>query len=321
MSTNQTESTHAFTLLMIHGRGPKPAAADMLRHWRTALTAGLKRDYPDFPALDRVELKLVYYADLTAEIVDAGSFNPIIDLADRQNALDGLIARKTSKQFRRVHYESVPGKSSVREFLADIGAPVSRALGLGEKAVAKVLPELPAYWENRNGYADRTRARFLDALLPPLRAGNSVMVLSHCLGSIIAYDALWQMSHGDAAPVDQRIQNWLTIGSPLADDFIRNRLCGGRAHPGTEGAVSYPNVLVNWLNVAAEDDYFCHDETMANDYAPMLRDRLVSRVKDYHIYNLTERFGKSDPHGSLGYLIHPRISRLIHDWLGAESDT
>jgi hypothetical protein len=47
----------------------------------------------------------------------------------------------------------------------------------------------------------------------------------------------------------------------------------------------------------------------------MLNLRLVSSIRDYHIYNLAVRYCKSNPHSSLGYLIHPRVAKIVADWL------
>ena len=44
-------------------------------------------------------------------------------------------------------------------------------------------------------------------------------------------------------------------------------------------------------------------------------ERMVSAVHDYMIYNLTVRYGRSNPHSSIGYFIHPRIAKIIVDWL------
>ena len=73
--------------------------------------------------------------------------------------------------------------------------------------------------------------------------------------------------------------------------------------------------MANWYNVAAEDDYTCHDKTLADDYKSMLKNRLVSRIRDYRIFNLTVRFSKSIPHSSIGYLTHPRVAKLVSDWV------
>ena len=77
----------------------------------------------------------------------------------------------------------------------------------------------------------------------------------------------------------------------------------------------YPSNLINWVNVAAEDDYTCHDETMANDYGRMLQTQGISRIQDYRIYNLAARYGRSNPHHAVGYLIHPRVAAIVGDWL------
>ena len=47
----------------------------------------------------------------------------------------------------------------------------------------------------------------------------------------------------------------------------------------------------------------------------MLNLRLVSSIRDYRIYNMAVRYGKSNPHSSVGYLIHPRVTKIVADWL------
>ena len=73
-----------------------------------------------------------------------------------------------------------------------------------------------------------------------------------------------------------------------------------------------------WHNIAAEDDYVCHDKTVADDYKRMLQQRMIGDIRDHTIYNLSVRYGRSNPHSSLGYLIHPRTAQLLSDWLTAD---
>ena len=47
----------------------------------------------------------------------------------------------------------------------------------------------------------------------------------------------------------------------------------------------------------------------------MLQLRRVSFVKDYHVFNLAVRYGRTNPHSSVGYLIHPRMAKIIADWI------
>ncbi|MCH8136156.1 MAG: hypothetical protein IIB77_09295 [Proteobacteria bacterium] len=43
--------------------------------------------------------------------------------------------------------------------------------------------------------------------------------------------------------------------------------------------------------------------------------RLVSAITDYRVFNLALRYGRSNPHSSIGYYIHPRVSKIIADWM------
>jgi hypothetical protein len=103
------------------------------------------------------------------------------------------------------------------------------------------------------------------------------------------------------------------MGSPLGDRRIRKRLAGAaqkEKHP-------YPTNVISWHNVSAEDDYTCHDKTLADDFKNMMSQRLVSAVTDYRVFNHAVRYGRSNPHSSVGYYIHPRVSKLIADWINA----
>jgi hypothetical protein len=296
-------------LILVHGRGCQPDAPSLEADWVQALAHGLNRDHGQ--SFDRINVVSVYYGDVTAELdPESRKFDPVLDRADRRNALDGLMALR-AKDFKRSRYEGVPGQSPLKEFLTDLGVPLTRALGLANKRLARFYPELTAYWENDELAAD-LRSRLCTPLIESLHRGDHIMVVSHCIGTVLAYDAFWEASQAITS-TEQRVHTWLTLGSPLADDDVRRRL-GGQP----EG---FPNLLINWFNLAAEDDPVCHDETVANDFKAMLKERHISRIQDYHIYNLSERYGRSDPHDALGYLCHPRTATLLHDWLNSPIGT
>jgi hypothetical protein len=46
-----------------------------------------------------------------------------------------------------------------------------------------------------------------------------------------------------------------------------------------------------------------------------MKQKQVSCIRDYKVYNLAVRYGKSNPHSSLGYLVHPRTAQIIVEWL------
>lgn len=310
MSTSQlSEKAMPPRVLLVHGEGPLPPAPDLESLWVTALGHGLRRDHD--LSLDPIDLEFLYLGDLTAEFCAAtASYDALVDVADARNALQSLMKFNSAKKFRRSRYESIPGQTPLPEFIADLSAPLSRAFGLGQRRIARQMPELDGYWKS-DRLREQLQTRLRNAFHAALSSGAPVLLISHGLGCVYAWDALRELAATDVSGA--RLHTWITLGTPLGDDSIRSRLLSSDR--------PYPEILLNWHNVAAEDDPVCHDSTVADDYAPMLRQHLLSRIRDHHIYNLSERFGRSDPHDALGYLIHPRTSLLIRDWLRETLDT
>lgn len=308
---------------MVHGGGFKPDPGAVASMWREALGAGLDRDFGDAGGralLGPVDVELVYYGDLVnAVLEERGTVpDPVLDLADRQRDLERLSALSGKKKFRRAQYESLPGKSALGEFVADVAAPVLTALHLADPVLARRLPTLSTYLTGSDAFRDACEARVIAALSPRLGRGDDVLLLSHAMGSVLCYDALWRLSH-DIERSAGRIDTWITCGSPLASDYVRKRLRGAR-EPAER---RYPDKLISWYNVAAEDDFYCYDKTVANDFAALLKGQRISRMKDYRIYNLAVRYGRSNPHNGVGYLVHPRMTALVAGWLtkGATGET
>ncbi len=316
MSSQVSPVNSKRTLIYVHSRHCKPAAQHLLDSTLSALTAGLERDHSgqmdNFRALNK---HLAYYGDVsTALLTDAGEiYDEQLDIGDRQNALLQLRAINRRKKFGLSAYDKLPGKSAVPEIAAGVAAPILGSIGLSKPLISKMAPDLHAYWHHDNDYATAVRKAVRDVLCATLDRGEQVLLISHGTGSIITWDVLWQLSHDErfAQYADNKIDTWITLGAPLGDSMVRRRLLGAS----NKGRERYPGNIVTWHNVAAEDDWLCHDNTLADDYRPMLQQKQLSAIRDYLIYNLAVRYGKSDPHCSLGYLIHPRVSQIIADWL------
>ena len=65
-----------------------------------------------------------------------------------------------------------------------------------------------------------------------------------------------------------------------------------------------------------KDDHTRHDVTssLAGTRKSLSRSRGQS-IKDKRIYNLAVRDGESNPHHSVGYLIHPAMADALAAWL------
>ena len=291
-------------LLLIHGRGPKPDQRALEALWLSALRVGIARDAPDRLGLfERSNIDFLYYADLLASYTpadhDAGA-----DLEDRRLALQQLGEFTRTKDFRRRSYELLPGKSPIKELVFDTGA----TLGLGGLLHKHLVPELADYVTGAASWRAELNQRAAQWLAPLERANADVLIVAHCLGSVVAFQALRNLSGESVKPA-----GLVTMGSPLSSAFVQRQL----DLPGNRDGIASAPTLGNWHNLAAEDDYLCHDKTVADDFREWVEHERFMQIIDHTMYNLTIREGRSNPHSSLGYLLHPRLIQIVTDWLAA----
>ena len=285
-------------LICIHGSGPKPAEAVLKQYWLDTIKQGLQRTHPDqIDDLLNCEYHFIHYAHHLSHLHT--DYDEALDITQRQQVLEKLAELEKPKDFRRRYYDQLPGKSPLQEFAMDAAA----LLGLTGMVWRKVMPELDAYWQDDNGWATSVRQQLIDLLEDHLQQDHSICLVSHCLGSVISYDALRSLD------TEKRVTTWLTLGAPLGDHNVKRKLLNN-------GKQSHLRSILSWRNISAEDDYVSHDKTIADDYQVMLKNRMVADISDHTIYNMSVRYGSSNPHHSAGYLTHPRVARFIGDWLG-----
>jgi hypothetical protein len=313
----QSDNNAGRTLIYVHGRNFKPAEAELKDICVAAIFASLERDFPEaiekFAAVDR---KIAYYGDLSNGFLrsEGKRYDETLDIGDRRNALRGLNGLAKRNDFGVGYYDRVPGKNAIAEFVATVAMPFLRMLGLSRKLISKIAMDLGEYWNQESDFGAQIRDRVRTAICESLNGDEHVMLISHGTGCIIAYDVLWQLSNDTEYQkqfANRKIDSWITLGAPLGDTTVRDQLLGA----GEKGNKRFPSNVVSWHNVSAEDDYMSHDNTLADDFKYMLAQKQVSCIRDYQIYNLAVRYGKSNPHSSVGYLIHPRIAQIISDWL------
>lgn len=305
------------SLLLIHGRDFKPASEIYLEIAIEAMRAGLQRDYPAcVECFDEMHKDLAWYGDLNAEVLqDNGkSYDEELDVGDRRNALRTLSQITPRKKFGIRLYDQLPGKSALPEFFMDISAPLLGAVGFRMPVIGRLAKDFAAYLEDED-YAAEARKRLRDKLCAAMDRGDKIMLVTHGTGSVIAYDVLWELSNDTETYPEygsHKIDHWVTMGSPLGDRVIQKRLLGAQEREESR----FPSNVISWHNMAAEDDYCCYDNTLADDFKKMMVQKRVSAVHDYRIFNLAVRYGKSNPHSSVGYYIHPRLAKIISEWIG-----
>ncbi|MDH3429746.1 MAG: hypothetical protein OEM60_03550 [Gammaproteobacteria bacterium] len=304
------------TIIFVHGRSFKPQKAALQSNWFGAVEHGIGRDRQGkLAAFKKANKELVYYGDLSnAFLRSKGSkYNEKKDVESRKQTLAALQGYN-ARQFTKATYKKLPGKASYKEFLADVGAMTLGPLRLTEGLVSVVAADMRHYWNFDSEFGSNVRATMIGPLKRAMNRGDKIMVISHSLGTMVAYDTFWKFSRtSEYRPKysNRKIDTWITLGSPLGDETVKRNLKGARA----SGPRRYPGNIRRWENVSAEDDFISHDSKIANDYKRMYKERLIVEINDHKIYNLAVRGGASNPHHGAGYLIHPKVIQLITDWL------
>ncbi len=170
------------------------------------------------------------------------------------------------------------------------------------------IRDLRRYVRDRNGIAQHTR----EMLKVPLRAAceseRPILLVAHSMGSIIAYDSLWEMTHG--ARDHARVDHLLTLGSPLGQNYLQKRIFGHDQ----SGKARYPDNIRRWTNLAAVGELTAIDPVLRNDFKEMLELGLVESIEDVELFNYFRLDAQLNVHAEYGYLANETTGRVIAEW-------
>ena len=170
------------------------------------------------------------------------------------------------------------------------------------------LRDLRRYQLNENEIAEHARQMLKMPLRSATESGRPVLLIAHSMGSVIAWDSLWQMSHNERDRV--HIDTLLTMGSPLGQRFVQRRLHGFHEN----GGERYPLGIDRWLNLAAVGDLTAVDPELADDFGAMVDRGLVSTIDDRELHNYFRLDGALNVHAEYGYLANSVTAGIIADW-------
>ena len=183
---------------------------------------------------------------------------------------------------------------------------------LPDPAVKSTIRETARYFGNRGGIGSKVRELLKASLREIAAEGTRILLIGHSMGSVIAYDALWELSRLERHPL--KVDLFLTLGSPLGMRFTQKRLLGGAE----EGARRFPGNIRRWVNVAARGDLAALDTSLADDFRPMRELGLVESIVDVNggVFNYFRNDEGLNVHRSYGYLVNPRVGEVIARWWG-----
>ena len=304
----------------IHGIGNKPPPEELLEQWRVAL---LDDDGVDLDALG-VSSSMVYWADLlypepapaaAATESSALELEQSVDSADADLTWLHDVPAEERAFVERLGQEVglaavTPGPSELADPIVPTSALEAVPLPpwLKRRLMRVFLRDVHHYlfdaeFAPRPGESHRIRREVRARTREALRAGagrpGPHVVVSHSLGTVIAYDVL--TDDQDAPGVDAL----LTIGSPLGLDEVQ----AGLAPPWTRDDGWPHRRLADgvWVNLGDPLDPVCGlDRRIANDF----RRGGAARVQDVGVLNTG-----SWRHSIGKYLGQPALRKTLLDAL------
>lgn len=170
------------------------------------------------------------------------------------------------------------------------------------------LRDLRRYAKNDGDIAEIIRREVKARLRAAVSAGRPILLYAHSMGSVIAYDTLWQLSHQPREEV--HIDLMLTTGSPLGQHLIQRWLKGFEK----EGVERYPGNIRRWTNISAIGELTAIDMALKNDFGEMIRLGLIEDIEDLEIYNYYRTSGVLNVHAEYGYLVNEVTATTIRNW-------
>lgn len=186
---------------------------------------------------------------------------------------------------------------------------------VANEKMAVHLRDLQRYLRDDNDIATHTRRMLKMRLRAADEAGRPVLLIAHSMGSVIAYDSLWEMSHSSRDHL--RLDMLLTMGSPLGQQFVQKRLKGA----GQPGYARYPTNIRRWKNLAAIGDLTALDRRLSDDFEGMLELGLLDTFEDERLLTWFRLEGQLNVHAEYGYLVHDKTARTIVEWWRGHDDS
>jgi hypothetical protein len=289
-------------ILYVPGLLPKPEAGIHKAALRRCLGEGLRRHDTDVSKeFDVAERSF----DLVAWTYDF--YREHRDFALDAKSIDDLLERPDASEQDIVEASSL-GKRLLR-WLYRVGNLFPFLIPhLADERIELHLRDLMRYTHNLNDIATHTR----EMLKMPLRAawesGRPVLLAAHSMGSVIAYDALWEMSRDSRD--DLRVDLLLTMGSPLGQSYLQRRILGHDRN----GRDRYPDNIRRWVNLSAVGDMTAVNPYLAGDFGEMAELGLIERIEDIEVVNFFRHDGELTVHAEYGYLVNKETAAVVADW-------
>jgi hypothetical protein len=297
-------------LVLIHGRAQEHKDSVALKaEWLEALTEGLAKSGRTLPIAGS-DVRFPYYGETLFDLVDGRSSANAAAVVVRGPGAD----REEERFMRAVLEEVRQERLTPEQFEATAGGPVVQRGALNWEWVHGILQAVDRFVPYGSGASialatkdvyqylknDAVRAEIDDGVAQAFTAGRESVVVSHSLGTVVAYHLLSTQGAAQGWQVPQ----FITLGSPLGVTEIQKTV------KALVGPLRCPPVARAWFN--AMD----HRDVVA--LYPLTPGRFPLSPAAPGIENKTDvRNRTANRHGIAGYLDDADVAARIHDALTA----
>ena len=287
-------------LILIHGRSQEDKDARALKdEWVGAWEKGLAKSGLTNPLAD-ADIRFPYYGNTLRDLVGGLDADAAADVIVKGPAPGGAaeafmramiveMAREAGLSDAQIAAELAPEVIARGPlnwgWVQGILSAIDRVKPLSSGIVALVTKDVYSYLHNA-AIADEIDRGVCGALL----AGRDAVVVSHSLGTVVAYCALMgRHAHtlGGSVPL------FVTLGSPLAVTVIENKL---RPH-------TFPAGVGAWYNAMDPDDVVSLHPLTTTHFNTGKPIENHTKVKNW----------TDNQHGIAGYLDDEQVARKIHE--------
>jgi hypothetical protein len=291
-------------IIFVPGLNPKPPPELYRRELMRVLDASLRRARP------RAAAWLAAHDDTFVLVAWTylfyGAYRDItVDLPGIERLLtQGEPAEADLRELRSWRRQALRALHLVGDALPLLGrtfAPANTRL---------LLHEANRYLKNRDGVGATVRGVLRATLEDAWHDGATVLLIGHSLGSVIAYDTLWELTHARRAGGE--VAMLVTLGSPLATRFVQRSIQGASAI----GAARYPHNVRRWVNLTARGDTTALKARLKPLYREMIDLKLIDSIEDFVGFDNFFRGALGlNAHDAYGYLAQRKVAELLGDWL------
>lgn len=290
-------------IIYVPGKNPKPPPSQHREQLFRCLLQGVQRIDPaiadDIAATD----------SFTLVAWNRHFYDAAIDIEQITPWVDRLLAQQTFPESDIAAVRSI--KYRLARLLYQLGDHLHWLIPLiPDKRIKASIQETERYFSNHNDIACKIRDLQKQPLREAAENNDKVLLIGHSMGSIIAYDSMWELHHLENK--EDCVDTLLTIGSPLGMHYVQKHLSGLN----NKQVPSYPGNLRQWINISARGDLVALDRSLADDFRAMIDNQQVESITDWRedIFNHYRDSKGLNVHKSYGYLINPVVSKTIADW-------